>query len=64
MVASVERDLGQWPALLSVQKSCPNMVTELGFMLESHLELGKTQAKHLEYPENLPIFRDGVSEGQ
>ena len=62
MVASVDGQLGQWPATLSIQKSRKEMVTELGSMLESRLEIWRR--KHQVYPENLLIFRDGVSEGQ
>ena len=64
MLAIVDKDPGRWPAVLSVQKCCPKLVTELDSMLESRLELWKTQAKHLEYPENLLLIRDGVFEGR
>lgn len=64
MVASVDRFLGQWPADLRVQESCEEMVTELESMLDTRLELWITQPNHKKYPENLLIFRDGLSEGQ
>lgn len=64
VVASVDRWLGQWPSVLSVQKSRKEMVTELGTMLKSRLELWRKRAKHTAYPENIIIYRDGVSEGQ
>ncbi|UKZ70852.1 uncharacterized protein TrAtP1_011821 [Trichoderma atroviride] len=64
VVASVDRWLGQWPSVLSVQKSRKEMVTELGIMLKSRLELWRKRGKHTAYPENIIIYRDGVSEGQ
>ena len=64
MVASVDRFLGQWPADLRVQESREEMVTELDSMLDTRLELWITQPNHKKYPENLLIFRDGLSEGQ
>ena len=64
MVASVDRWLGQWPADLRIQESRKEMVTDLESMLKSRLHLWKTQGKHKVFPENLLVFRDGVSEGQ
>lgn len=64
MVASVDRWLGQWPAVLRVQEARKEMVSELGMMLESRLKLWRSQGKHAALPENLLIYRDGVSEGQ
>ena len=64
MVASVDRWLGQWPADLRIQESRKEMVSELDSMLKSRLHLWKTQGKHKALPENLLIYRDGVSEGQ
>ena len=64
MVASVDKWLGQWPADLRVQESRKEMVSELDSMLKSRLHLWKTQGKHKVFPENLLIYRDGVSEGQ
>lgn len=62
MVASVDRWLGQWPAALRVQGSRDEMVADLGDMLKSRLQLWK--AKNNVLPENLLIYRDGVSESQ
>ena len=64
MVASVDRWLGQWPADLRVQESRKEMVSGLDSMLKSRLHLWKTQGKHKVFPENLLVYRDGVSEGQ
>ena len=80
MVASIDQQLGQWPAALSLQycpqeKSDPRqpwekkldprqeMVSEIGSMLGSRLDLWCK--KHPDGPpENILIYRDGVSEGQ
>ena len=80
MVASIDQKLGQWPAALSLQyrpretsdprkpwekKLDPRqeMVSEIGLMLGSRLDLWCK--KHSDVaPENILIYRDGVSEGQ
>ena len=64
MVASVDKWLAQWPADLRIQKSRKEMVSELDSMLMSRLRLWKTQGKHQSFPDNLLVYRDGVSEGQ
>ena len=64
MVASVDKLLGQWPADIRIQESRKEMVSDLGSMLKSRLVLWKTMGKHQAFPENLLVFRDGVSEGQ
>lgn len=65
MVASIDKNLGQWPAIVRVQKIArQEMVSELDFMLKTRLSLWKTKGKHAELPENILIYRDGVSEGQ
>lgn len=62
MVASVDRILGQWPAELRIQRSRQEMVTGLDEMLQGRLNHWMTHNKRL--PENIVIYRDGVSEGQ
>lgn len=63
MVASVDADLATWPADLKVQiRTRQEMVTLLGDMLKTRLALWKT--KHTDYPENILVYRDGVSESQ
>ena len=80
MVASVDGNLGQWPAALSLQY-CPKvnsdprqprekkldprqeMVSEIGSMLGSRLDLWCNSHSDVP-PENILIYRDGVSEGQ
>ncbi|KAL7791377.1 Piwi domain-containing protein [Trichoderma ceciliae] len=65
MVASVDRWLGQWPAVLSIQpKSRKEMVSELDVMLKTRLRLWRQKGRHTAFPENIIIYRDGVSEGQ
>ena len=62
IVASVDRWLGQWPAQLSIQPSREEMISGLAQMVESRLRLWQTHNKTL--PENILVYRDGVSEGQ
>ena len=64
MVASVNKWLGQWPADLRIQEGRKEMVTELESMLVSRLKLWKILGKHASFPENILVYRDGVSEGQ
>ena len=64
MVASVDKFLGQWPATLRIQRARQECVNDLTEMLKSHLSLWKTKGKHTAPPENILIYRDGVSEGQ
>ncbi|KAK1753780.1 ribonuclease H-like domain-containing protein [Echria macrotheca] len=62
MVASVDNSLGQWPAILRIQAGRQEMVSDLTAMLKSRLQLW--QAKNKTLPENILVYRDGVSEGQ
>ncbi|KAF1829044.1 putative RNA interference and gene silencing protein [Decorospora gaudefroyi] len=64
MVASIDKLLGQWPAVLRVQQGKKEEVDHLGEMLKSRLNLWKTKGKHQAFPENILVYRDGVSEGQ
>jgi hypothetical protein len=65
MVASIDHKLGQWPAILSIQpKGRQEMVADLTEMLKSRLRLWRQKGKHSELPENILVYRDGVSEGQ
>jgi eukaryotic translation initiation factor 2C len=63
IVASVDQWLGQWPADLQIQTARQEMVSGLDSMLKSRLRLWATKNKET-YPENILIYRDGVSEGQ
>jgi hypothetical protein len=62
VVASTDRLLGQFPCELSVQEGRKEMVIDLTAMFKSRLILWKTRNKTL--PENVLVYRDGVSEGQ
>ena len=62
VVASVDQWLAQWPADLRVQKARQEMVDGLDTMLKARLAVWK--AKNGVYPENIIVYRDGVSEGQ
>ena len=60
MVASVDKRLGQWPADLRIQESRQEMVSELDSMLESRLDLWKSQGNHAAFPRKpsrLPRWR-------
>lgn len=63
LVASIDKDLAQWPATIRLQREAKaEMVDALQEMLESRLHLW--HRKNNAFPENLLIYRDGVSEGQ
>lgn len=62
MVASVDRRLGQWPAEIRIQASRQEMVAALDTMLQSRLK--HWVAVNRQLPENIIVYRDGVSEGQ
>ena len=65
MVASTDKFLAQWPAIIRLQSVArQEMVSDLKLMLKSRLNLWKSKGKHAEYPENILLYRDGVSEGQ
>lgn len=63
MVASTDKYLAQWPAVLSVQRKRQEMVSDLKQMLISRLEMWRS-FNHGSYPQRILIYRDGVSEGQ
>lgn len=64
MVASVDANLGQFPCILKLQKRGIEMVEDhVADMLTTRLEVWqKKNARQL--PENIIVYRDGVSEGQ
>lgn len=64
MVSSIDNHLGQWPGTLSVQTARQEMVADLESMLKTHLNNWRTLGRHAHYPENILVYRDGVSEGQ
>ncbi|RSL70256.1 hypothetical protein CEP54_001879 [Fusarium duplospermum] len=64
LVATIDRDMGQWPAISWEQSSKQEMLDEvLTEAFKSRLQLWKKHNKN-QLPENIVIFRDGVSEGQ
>jgi hypothetical protein len=62
IVASVDQWLAQWPADLRIQPSRQEMVSDLESLFKSRLRLW--MARNGVYPENILVYRDGVSEGQ
>ena len=64
MVASIDNQLGQWPAVLRLQEGRKEMVDELDSMIKTRLNLWKEKGQHASYPANILVYRDGVSEGQ
>ncbi|KAK3349981.1 ribonuclease H-like domain-containing protein [Lasiosphaeria hispida] len=64
LVASIDRDLAQWPAYVWSMKGKVEMLDDtLVHGFKSRLQLwGRNNKGQL--PENIVIFRDGVSEGQ
>ncbi|KAI0554701.1 ribonuclease H-like domain-containing protein [Xylaria curta] len=65
MVASIDSKLGQWPGTLSIQEEKrEEMVSDLAEMLKTRLKFWKSHRSPQTYPENILIYRDGVSEGQ
>ena len=64
MVASINKDLAQWPAVLRIQERRKEMVTDLGNMIKSRLSMWMNKGGNSALPDNILIYRDGVSEGQ
>ncbi|EON62170.1 hypothetical protein W97_01390 [Coniosporium apollinis CBS 100218] len=62
LVASVDGKLAQWPAEIQLQAAREEKVSALCDMLK--LSLKRWQVKNTVYPENILVYRDGVSEGQ
>lgn len=64
LVASVDKDLGQWPASAWAQEGRVEMLDEtLETAFVERLKLWQ-RYNQTRLPENIIIFRDGVSEGQ
>ncbi|KAL2803243.1 putative RNA interference and gene silencing protein [Aspergillus granulosus] len=62
MVASIDRHLAQWPADIQIQTSRQETGAPLDRMLKSRLELWA--AANTQLPENIIVYRDGVSNSQ
>ncbi|KAF4992428.1 hypothetical protein FGRMN_7173 [Fusarium graminum] len=64
LVATIDRDMGQWPAYSWEQSSKQEMLDEtLTEAFKSRLALWQKHNKG-QLPDSIVIFRDGVSEGQ
>ncbi|POS75038.1 hypothetical protein DHEL01_v206568 [Diaporthe helianthi] len=65
MVASTDKHFGQWPGRLSIQETArQEMVSDLKEMMKGSLKNWINIGKHGSLPENVLVYRDGVSEGQ
>ncbi|KAK2767510.1 hypothetical protein FQN54_003667 [Arachnomyces sp. PD_36] len=62
IVASYESTLAQWPAEIRIQEPRQEMVSALDDLLVSRLRFW--QKKNGNLPENILVYRDGISEGQ
>ncbi|CAO1601400.1 hypothetical protein XANCAGTX0491_005063 [Xanthoria calcicola] len=63
MVASVDAQLGQWPADLRIQSEArQESVSTLDVMLKTRLDLWFNRNKQL--PQNILVYRDGVADTQ
>jgi eukaryotic translation initiation factor 2C len=63
IVASVDKFLGQWPGSFSIQEGRKEMVSSLEALFLTRLRLWQKHNKNA-LPENIILYRDGVSEGQ
>lgn len=64
LVASIDREMGQWPSVSWEQTSKQEMLGQtLTDAFKTRLDLWSKHNKG-QLPENIVIFRDGVSEGQ
>lgn len=63
MVANVDNELTQWPIDLRINTAGKEMVDLLGPMLTTRLGLWQSDRAN-SLPDNLLIYRDGVSENQ
>lgn len=65
LVASTDKHFGQWPGSLSIQSEArQEMVSNLTIMMKAALDNWTKIGKHASLPENILVYRDGVSEGQ
>lgn len=65
LVASIDRDLAQWPAVAWEQRAKQEMLGgRLTEAFKSRLQLWQQRNPSRQLPQNVVIFRDGVSEGQ
>ena len=64
IVASCDKFLGQWPCDYSIQESRKEMVTALQTLFLGRLKMWAKKNPSSRLPENIIVYRDGVSEGQ
>lgn len=62
IVASIDKKISQFPAELRVQAAKQEKVDALDILLKSRLNLWRKHNQ--QYPQNIIVYRDGVSEGQ
>ncbi|KAJ5172957.1 hypothetical protein N7492_005550 [Penicillium capsulatum] len=62
IVASVDKDLGQWPGEAQIQGKKVERIEKLHDMLANCLR--RWEKRNRQLPENIIVYRDGVSEGQ
>lgn len=63
IVASIDAQLAQWPADIRIQPARQEMVSDLDILLQSRIKIWANHNKG-KFPENIVVYRDGVSEGQ
>ncbi|KAJ5564715.1 hypothetical protein N7513_000957 [Penicillium frequentans] len=62
IVASTDSKMGQWPGEIRIQGRREEVILQVGLMMEGRLRRWKKENGSL--PQNILIYRDGVSEGQ
>ncbi|KAI4186339.1 MAG: hypothetical protein LQ346_005703 [Caloplaca aetnensis] len=62
LVASVDDKFAQWLGTTRLQEGRVEMVASIGELMSERLRV--YGERHQRYPENIVIYRDGVSEGQ
>ena len=63
IVASIDPSLGQWPGDIRVQGSREEMVSGLDDLVKGRIHTWARNNRGM-FPENIIVYRDGVSEGQ
>ncbi|KAJ6134543.1 hypothetical protein N7523_000865 [Penicillium sp. IBT 18751x] len=63
IVASIDSNLAQWPAEIRIQTARQEMVDDLENLLKSRIIRWRVANKN-KLPENIVVYRDGVSESQ
>lgn len=63
IVASIDSQLAQWPADIRIQPARQEIVSDLDTLLQSRIKLWANNNRG-KLPENIVVYRDGVSEGQ